>query len=184
MSTHSCFCNILATTYQLPHRETRRVVTTGVSNTQETTLVHDRPSQQCANCVALIVLGQNKGGFDLSQFLNIPSHDIVDKCMTQHDSSVDFEQRRKPVFMCGNKHCRLYVACRSKQYLQLRLEGTQANTFTCLQSVLWSQKSIHIPHPLDTTGHLQVYVCSRGDLGDGNDDNVLSKTLASFCVLN
>ena len=114
MSTHSCLSNIWATTYQLPHRETRRGVTTGVSNTQETTLVHDRPSQQCANCVALIVLGQNKGGFDLGQFLNIPTHDIVDKCMTQHDSSVDFEQRRKPVFMCGNKHCRLYVACRSK----------------------------------------------------------------------
>ena len=102
---HSCFCNIWATTYQLPHRETRRGVTTGVSNTQETTPVHDGPSQQCAHCVALIVLSGNKGSFDLGQFLNIPTHDIVDKCMTQHDSSVDFEQRRKPVFMCGNKHC-------------------------------------------------------------------------------
>ena len=100
MSTHSCFCNILATTYQLPHRETRRVVTTGVSNTQETTLVHDRPSQQCANCVALIVLGQNKGGFDLGQFLNIPTHDIVDKCMTQHDSSVDFGNRGGNQYLC------------------------------------------------------------------------------------
>ena len=109
MSTHSCFCNILATTYQLPHRETRRGVTTGVSNTQETTLVHDGPSQQCANCVAPIVLGGNKGNFDLGQFLSIPTHDIVDKCMAFNNNTWllcwFWEQRRKPVFMCGNKHC-------------------------------------------------------------------------------
>ena len=51
-------------------------------------------------CADVITLSCNKGSFDLGKILTNLTHDIVDKCMTQHDSSVDFRNRGGNQYLC------------------------------------------------------------------------------------